>query len=37
MHVSAVLGFEHRVLYTRDYDENGALCPDPAAIEDLIA
>jgi capsular polysaccharide biosynthesis protein len=37
MHVSAVLGFEHRVLYTRDYDEGGALCPDPAIIEAMIA
>ncbi len=37
MHVSAVLGFEHRVLYTRDYDENGSLCPDPAALDALMA
>jgi hypothetical protein len=37
MHVSAVLGFEHRVLYTRDYDEHGSLCPDPAAVEAVLS
>ncbi len=37
MHVSAVLGFEHRVVYTRDYNADGALCPDPAIMEALLA
>jgi hypothetical protein len=37
MHVSAVLGFAHHVLYTGQYDEAGDLLPDMDALRALLA